>query len=61
MRRLPVVLALAAVMGGAASMVLMAFGTRSALSLPAFAIATVITFGALSSARRFARQSRVRL
>ena len=61
MRRLPVFLALAAALGSAASIVLIAFGTRTAPSLPIFVIATVITFGALSSARRLARQIRVRL
>jgi hypothetical protein len=49
MRKLPVFLAMAAAIGGTASMVLLALGPHGGSTL---------TFGALSSARRFARQSR---
>jgi hypothetical protein len=57
MRKLPVVLATAAAIGGTAAMVLLAFDPRRGSTLPIFVIAMVITFGALSSATRCARQS----
>jgi hypothetical protein len=58
MNKLPVFLALAAAMGGALSMILIATAPRSSSTLPIFMVAMIITFGALSSARRLARQSR---
>lgn len=54
MRKLPVVLAMSAAIGGTASMVLLAFGLRGGSTFPMFAVAMIITFGALRSARRFA-------
>jgi hypothetical protein len=55
MRKVPVILALGAALGGAASMILMATAPRNSLTLPIFIVAMIITFGALSTARRLAR------
>ena len=58
MRELLVFLASAAGLGGAVSMVLVATAPRSAVTPATFVVAMIITFGALSSARRLARQTR---
>jgi hypothetical protein len=58
MRKLPVFLALSASVGGAASMILVTIAPRNPSTLPILVVGLIITFGALSSARRFARQSR---
>jgi len=56
MRKLPLYLALAAALGGATSMVLIAFSPRSPASLPIFVIGMIIALGAASTAMRLLRQ-----
>jgi len=58
MRKLPILLALGAALGGVVSMVLVAAAPHNASTSGIFIVAMIITFGALSSARRMARQSR---